>query len=193
MGDIKKSIQELLKDSLTNDGQKSDVSVVTGNVGGDVTIVSRAKIQISPGIAHISDQQAVYVKNMVHEVARMERVYGHKKATVPMVWNKLKAALNVSSYRLIPKESYAEAISFLTDWLCQINEDRFRDVDTLEERAETYRQCHRIAKRYSLYEEMRMLMERKWDAQSMRDLDDKALQELKAFMKALEAEYKKAR
>ncbi len=122
----------------------------------------------------------------------MERMHGHRKATPAMVWVKLKDHLKVTSYKLLAKERRGEAVGFLTDWMFRINEDRFRDPVTLEERARMYRECHGIAKRYGLYAEMRALMERKWDAESMRDLDDAALRDLRAFMRALEAQHKTA-
>ena len=54
-------------------------------------------------------------------------------------------------------------------------------------RNNTYRICHGIAKQYGLYQEMRLLMKAQWQAASMRQLTDEQLESLYHFMRALEA------
>lgn len=49
-----------------------------------------------------------------------------------------------------------------------------------------YRICHAVARQYGLYEAMRAMMKRKWQAESMREMPLKALQELFYYMRGLE-------
>ena len=196
MSDIKKKIRELIGDALQvkegkDEGKEFSISV--GKNASNITVISKSKINIAPGMEHITDEQAVYIKELAHEVARLERLYAQNRVTVPMVWAKLKARLKVTSYRLIPKEQYSEAVGLLIDWQQQALEDSRRTPESLLERSDIYHQCHAIAKQYGLATEMRAFMERKWDAESMRDLEDYELKELLSFMRALESQYKKSK
>ena len=191
MNDRKKRIREILGDSPKSGEDSKQVSISAGHDIHNVTLIKQAAINISPGLEHITDAQAVFIKKLVHDVAREERRTSLNPVSISMVWMKLKDKLQVTSYKLIPKEEYSQAVGYLYDWLEQLMADRARSPEVLEGRATAYRRCHAIAKQYGLYAEMRTLMETKWQAESMRDLEDHQLDELLAFMKALEAQHRK--
>lgn len=156
----------------------------------NVTVISRSNIHISPGVEHIDQAQTARLKTMVEDVSRLERVHAGNKVSTALVWKKLKDALAVSSYKYILKEQFPEAVSFLGAWQEQAMRDASRAGSSLGERSGIFKACHAIAKRYGLYSEMRTLLERKWDTDSMRDLEDHELRELMRFMRALESQYK---
>lgn len=74
-----------------------------------------------------------------------------------------------------------DVVNLLTNLLCAAKNDALNNRDN------TYRVCHSIAKQYELYCEMRLLMKTKWQVESMRQLTDEQLRCLYHFMRALEA------
>ena len=192
MGDVKNTVRDIMRTATDKPARGAEIAVSAGRDVKNVTIISRAgNVSITPGAQHITEEQAARLKKLVHDVARLERLHAANPVTVPTIWGKLKETLCVASYRFIPKETYAEAVEFLLDWQSRAMRDGTRDAASLEERAKVYRICHAIAKQYNLGAEMRALMASKWDADSMRDLEDDELRELLAFMRALETQYKR--
>lgn len=166
-----------------------------GNViisgGGNIVNMASGPVRITPGRGHITESQAVRIKYLVHEVARLECIHSSNPVFVGAVWEKLKERMGVTSYRLIPHGHFHEAEQFLLDWRARVLRDSKRAPQEVKDRARVFRICHAIAKQYNLYAEMRALL-RVWlpDAQrpSMRDLDSEQLQRLLAFMRGLEAQ-----
>lgn len=190
MSETKKKIRDILGAPQNKQPVITGIEINAGRDIKEITVISKSKISISGASELIADEQAFRLRELVHEIAQLERKYSHNPASIAMVWVKLKDRLRVTSYKLMTVDQYAEALNFLADWKDQIRLDCHRDPDTLEDRAAMYRKCHAISKRYGLEKERLALMQGKWGVESMRDLADEQLEELLAFMRAIEAQYK---
>lgn len=185
MSDVKSYIKNIIDASGSKHKEPSNSPIT---IGGDLNIISNSHIHITPGKEHITESQASQLKYLVHELARLECIHSSNPVFMPAIWESLKQRMNVTSYKLIPHGHFSEAEKFLMDWRARVMQDSKRAPQAVKDRSRVYRICHAIAKHYNFYTEMRTFMLAKWQAESMRDIDDAGLQSLLAFMRALEAQ-----
>ncbi len=91
-------------------GSHSNVTIIQGK-----KIVERMEVVVRPGNDHITDAQAGRIQELVGIIA------GRGRRSFGSVYGELFRHLGgghrlVPSYRLIPKEMFAKAEAFLTDW-----------------------------------------------------------------------------
>jgi len=83
-------------------------------VGGDFNLNPRTivKNSISPGPEHITDEQALKVRELINEIAKMDEQAG-RPSSHQQWYTKLYKKFKITSYKLIPFDQLAEVKSWL--------------------------------------------------------------------------------
>lgn len=115
-------------------------AISTGNikgmgpiVGNNVTIhhgptITRAKVEVRPGVDHITDAQAATLSGLVQKIVDTEAKLKRDPKTHRAVWAALNKYCGVTQYRLIPLNYFEKAKSYLDVWMGRLNSAKSASV-----------------------------------------------------------------
>ncbi|MCE9679582.1 helix-turn-helix domain-containing protein [Shewanella sp. AS1] len=84
--------------------------------------VTKVTAEVIPGEKHITEEQAVTLQKLVKEVVELENSSGRKQPrTHQAVWSALNSHCKVSRYRLIAKEDFTKAETYLRQWIGRLS------------------------------------------------------------------------
>lgn len=100
-------------------------------IGNSNTIVIheqivKPKVVVHPGEAHISQEQARELTNLVKDIVAREKRIRPEPAGYQAVWGALNDAMGVTRYLLIPRRRFDEAKAFLLEWQGYLEEQEKR-------------------------------------------------------------------
>lgn len=187
---IKGKVIDLFSKSKIAD--KPSISVIgNGNTvaGRDVVIetkkvVHKTVANTSPGIDHITEEQAATLKRLVDEIVATEKKLKKRPKGYNAVWGALNASMKVGQYRLIPIEKYDSAEKYLRKWIGRLNSAVSAPKKDPNWRKKRYSHNHTVAKKYGFTDRMRAYMLDKFGVTSQRDLDNDELDQLYRRMAA---------
>lgn len=95
--------------------------------------VTKTVAQVTPGVEHISEQQATTLTGLVNDVVEIEAKLREKPKTHRAVWAALNAHCGVTRYRLIRLEDFEKARAYLHQWAGRLHSMPSAQVKTGDE------------------------------------------------------------
>lgn len=192
MGDIKKIEEMFIKNSLKGKGEPS--VIVNGNVSaignGNVIvhtnrITQKKEYILTPGDEHISEEQAAKLKELVHNIAELEKLTKNQPKPIQAIWYSLNKHCNVSTYRAIKYEDYEKAIKYLRSWSGRLNSTSTARKKNPDWRNKRYAAIYTICKNYNLTDRRLVYMEKKFGTQHLSHLNDQDLDVVYRYLVSL--------
>lgn len=111
--------------SVTTGPVAAGIGVIMAGANGKVINttkhITRTEAIVSPGVEHISDEQAAILTRMVQEIVDTEAKLKTKPATHRSVWATLNHHCGVPRYRLISRTKFEQARLYLHQWMGRLN------------------------------------------------------------------------
>lgn len=189
---------------ITDRTRAGDNSSAVGNlkvVGDNNTVAGRdvintekhvtvTKAEVNPGDEHISDEQASKLRELVNDVVEYENLTKKRPKTYGSVWSMLNNHCNVPKYRLIRKEDFEKAVTFLLKWKGGLSGKKSaRKGDRWRE--DRVKAIHTIMRKYDLERKYRNYLSKKFDAESTLELTDEELEKTYRYILHLKNQAKK--
>lgn len=93
----------------------------TANVVNTLKHVTQTKAVVSPGVEHISDDEAAVLTLLVNKVVETEAKLKKKPSSHRSVWAALNRHCGVPQYRLIPLGRFEKARTYLNNWMGRLS------------------------------------------------------------------------
>ncbi len=150
--DIKKMYEksaEIKKQSLIKVNQKSkgnnnlQIGINQGTVIKTEKVTKKNEVVINPEV-HISQEQAKQILDTVNEIVEINEKAGKFKTPADkgkffaQTWTSFKNRFNVTSYHLLPKEKFDEALSWLKKEIAYKHRPKLRKADNPEWKNKIY-------------------------------------------------------
>lgn len=105
---------------------QSGANVKFGNTNNITTQHHTTKViaEVKPGIDHITEEQAKKLTDLVNKILELEDKHRKVPRTYRSIWGALNSHMNVTRYRLIPKESYEKAENYLRQWIGRLSSQK---------------------------------------------------------------------
>lgn len=175
---MKKSSQKIKRNNNIQIGVNNAPIIQTV---GNVTL----KTEIKPDEnKHITDKQALQIREKVAEIATMLASDGTEpKSLFPKEYKALYKKFGITSYKLLPKENFEEAMVWLQKRVASLGKKVLKKSNSEEWRKEQYKAINAKANQLGMDRETRLIYATKilklnTPLASLKDLDDNQLQKL---------------
>jgi hypothetical protein len=183
-----------------NQKEQADITINTGSISGSNNIIGfhgniqiqsqarpRIKVIIQPGPEHLPDAQKARLRELVNEVVDLETAIKRKPKRHATIWSALTGKLKVTSYHLIPADSFGLAEAYLKTWCARLRSAKSASKKDPDWRNSRYRYIHAALKEIERHDDLPGLLVDRYSGRSLKDLSSL---ELEAVYRII-AEWKK--
>lgn len=129
---------------------KGNNNVQVGIHHGDIVktdkVVQKTEVVYDPN-QHITDTEALQIRDKIDELVQMLSADGTSKATIyPKEYKALYKAFGITSYKTLPKDKLDEALKFLQKRIAYIGRKKLRKADNTEWRNQYYKSINAKAR-----------------------------------------------
>lgn len=195
----KNNVIKLFKDN--SEEKHSSISIYGNeNIVGNGNIIVRPEkifkkttvIISSDDNIHITDRQALSLKELVSEVIRLEKSVKRRPATFAAVWGAVNKHCGVPQYRLIRQADFEKACKYLCSWIGRLSDapSAVRKMpEDIRKRRTAYIQIN--MKKLNCENKVRGYAFRKFGTASLRLLDMDELEAVYRYVAGLKGEFER--
>lgn len=177
----------------SNGNNNLQIGVNQGTVIKTERVTKKNEVIINPKI-HITQEQAKQIYDSVNEIVEINEKAGKFKTSADkgmffaQTWTSFKNRFNVTSYHLLPKEKFNEALSWLKKQIAYKHRPKLRKVNNAEWKKAVYGAIYAKAQnelrmdKLALYEFASEKLKLKFPITSLKELSDARLKKLYQIM-----------
>lgn len=136
----------------------------------------RIKVVIQPGPEHISDTKKARLRELVNEVVLLESAIKRTPKRHVTVWSALTSKLKVTSYHLIPSDSFERAEAYLMTWCARLRSAKSAPAKDPDWRNSRYRYIYGALKEIGRQDDLPGLLTERYSGRSLKDLSELELE-----------------